>query len=110
MYRSLAFAASLLSVARSQLVGTEQTETHPGMTWQSCTAKGSCTTKNGKIVIDANWRWLHVKGGYATQITCLHDQLLTSAQIHQLLHWQRVERHCLPRQQVLRIKLCDRWR
>ncbi|CAN9172669.1 unnamed protein product [Alternaria sp. RS040] len=34
------------------------------MTWQSCTAKGSCTNKNGKIVIDANWRWLHKKEGY----------------------------------------------
>jgi hypothetical protein len=64
MYRTLVFAASLLSLARGQLVGTEQTETHPGMTWQSCTAKGSCTSKSGKIVIDANWRWLHVKGGY----------------------------------------------
>ncbi|KAF1943392.1 1,4-beta-D-glucan cellobiohydrolase-like protein [Clathrospora elynae] len=64
MYRSLVFAASLLSVARGQLVGTEQTETHSGMTWQSCTAKGSCTSKTGKVVIDANWRWLHVKGGY----------------------------------------------
>lgn len=63
MYRTLVFAASLLSVARAQLVGTQQTETHPGMTWQTCTAKGSCTTKNGKIVIDANWRWLHSKGG-----------------------------------------------
>ena len=63
MYRTLALAASLLSAARGQLVGTETTETHPSMSWQSCTAKGSCTTKNGKITIDANWRWLHVKGG-----------------------------------------------
>ncbi|KAF2644303.1 exoglucanase [Massarina eburnea CBS 473.64] len=31
------------------------------MTWQQCTAKGSCTTKNGKVVVDANWRWLHGK-------------------------------------------------
>jgi cellulose 1,4-beta-cellobiosidase len=64
MYRNLVLAASFLSVARSQLVGTQQTETHPGMTWQNCSAKGSCTTKNGKVVIDANWRWLHKKTGY----------------------------------------------
>lgn len=64
MYQSLFVAASLLYAARGQLVGTSQTETHPSMTWQSCTAKGSCTTKNGKVVLDANWRWLHVKGGY----------------------------------------------
>jgi cellulose 1,4-beta-cellobiosidase len=66
MYRNLVLAASLLSLARGQLVGTETTETHPSMSWQSCTAKGSCTTKNGKITIDANWRWLHVKGGYVS--------------------------------------------
>ncbi|OAL06487.1 1,4-beta-D-glucan cellobiohydrolase-like protein [Phaeosphaeriaceae sp. SRC1lsM3a] len=69
MYRSLVLAASLLSVARGQLVGTETTETHPSMSWQSCTAKGSCTTKSGKITIDANWRWLHVKGGYTNCYT-----------------------------------------
>jgi cellulose 1,4-beta-cellobiosidase len=63
MYRYFILAASLLHVGHGQLVGTQQTETHPGMTWQSCTAKGSCTTKNGKIVIDANWRWLHKKEG-----------------------------------------------
>lgn len=62
MYRSLALATSLLAAAvRGQQVGTQQTETHPGMTWQTCTASGSCTTKNGKVTIDANWRWLHDK-------------------------------------------------
>jgi cellulose 1,4-beta-cellobiosidase len=64
MYRAIAIASSLFAVVQGQLVGTETTETHPSMTWQSCTAKGSCTTKNGKIVLDSNWRWLHNKGGY----------------------------------------------
>ncbi|CAI9634833.1 glycoside hydrolase family 7 protein [Alternaria burnsii] len=64
MYQYFVLAAALLQVGHGQLVGTQQTETHPGMTWQSCTAKGSCTNKNGKIVIDANWRWLHKKEGY----------------------------------------------
>jgi len=63
MYRYLALVSSLLAVAQGQLVGTETTETHPGMTWQQCSGKGSCTTKNGKVVLDSNWRWLHVKGG-----------------------------------------------
>jgi cellulose 1,4-beta-cellobiosidase len=63
MYRALIVASGLLAMAKGQLVGTEQTETHPGMTWQSCTAKGSCSSKSGKVVVDANWRWLHVKGG-----------------------------------------------
>lgn len=89
MYRTLVFAASLLAVARGQLVGTEQTETHPTMTWQTCTAKGSCTTKNGKVVIDANWRWLHVKGGYVMRKTMrARTETTDMFQIHQLLYRQ----------------------
>ncbi|KAF2469588.1 glycoside hydrolase [Lindgomyces ingoldianus] len=36
------------------------------MQWKRCTGKGgnSCTNVNGEVVIDANWRWLHVKDGY----------------------------------------------
>lgn len=36
------------------------------MTWQRCTGTGggSCSNVNGEIVIDSNWRWLHVKGDY----------------------------------------------
>ncbi|PVI03788.1 glycoside hydrolase family 7 protein [Periconia macrospinosa] len=63
MYRALAIAASLLALANGQQVGTQTTETHPSMTWQQCTAKGSCTQKNGKIVLDSNWRWLHSTSG-----------------------------------------------
>ncbi len=66
MHRPLGLAFSLLSVAHGQLVGTNQPEVHPSMTWQSCTAKGSCTSNNGKVVIDANWRWLHDKNRYVS--------------------------------------------
>jgi cellulose 1,4-beta-cellobiosidase len=54
------------STATAQLIGKEQTETHPKMAWKRCTGKGgsSCTTVNGEVVIDANWRWIHVKDGY----------------------------------------------
>ncbi|OCL10905.1 glycoside hydrolase family 7 protein [Glonium stellatum] len=69
MYRSLALVSSFVAVARGQLVGTQQTETHPGMTWQQCTAAGSCTTTNGKVVIDSNWRWVHTKSGYTNCYT-----------------------------------------
>ncbi|KAA8623191.1 glycoside hydrolase family 7 protein [Pyrenophora tritici-repentis] len=71
MYRTIASAALLFSVARGQLVGTLTTETHPNMSWQSCTAKGSCTTKNGKITLDANWRWLHQKSGQVMAVSRL---------------------------------------
>lgn len=65
MYHSVALVAfALLASVRGQLAGTQQTETHPSMSWQQCSAGGSCTTKNGKIVLDSNWRWLHEKTGY----------------------------------------------
>jgi cellulose 1,4-beta-cellobiosidase len=72
MYRSLALATSLLAaVVRGQQVGTQQTETHPSMTWQQCTAAGSCTAKQGKVTIDSNWRWVHDKtsGSYTNCYT-----------------------------------------
>lgn len=72
MYRSLALASSLAAaVVSGQQVGTQQTETHPSMTWQTCTAKNSCTTNNGKVVIDSNWRWVHDKtsGSYTNCYT-----------------------------------------
>lgn len=55
---------SLLGAAVAQKAGTEQSETHPKMTWQKCTGKGSCTNVNGEVVIDSNWRWLHNSDGY----------------------------------------------
>ncbi|KAI1504529.1 putative cellulose 1, 4-beta-cellobiosidase [Biscogniauxia marginata] len=52
-------AAALLGFASAQQVGTQQTETHPKLTWKKCTSGGSCTAVNGEVTIDANWRWLH---------------------------------------------------
>ncbi|KAK0713689.1 cellulose 1,4-beta-cellobiosidase [Lasiosphaeria miniovina] len=70
MHSKLAVLTSLLaSVVNGQGVGTQQTETHPKMTWQKCSGKGSCTNQNGEITIDANWRWLHDKGGYSNCYT-----------------------------------------
>lgn len=62
------FVSSLLttSLVSGQGVGSYQSETHPKMTWQQCTGTGGsgCKSVNGEVVIDANWRWLHVKGDY----------------------------------------------
>lgn len=54
-YAILSFAA----LAAAQLAGTQQAETHPSLTWSKCSAGGSCATQNGKVVIDANWRWVY---------------------------------------------------
>ncbi|KAH7130444.1 exoglucanase-like protein 1 precursor [Dendryphion nanum] len=66
-YKALALATlSLFGAAAAQQVGKETTETHPKMSWQTCTGTGgkSCTTKSGSVTLDANWRWTHVTGGY----------------------------------------------
>ncbi|TPR11185.1 putative integral membrane protein [Aspergillus niger] len=58
IYRA-ALLLSILATANAQQVGTYTTETHPSLTWQTCTSDGSCTTNDGEVVIDANWRWVH---------------------------------------------------
>lgn len=69
MIAKFATLSALLGLATSQQVGTSTTETHPKMTWQQCSAGGSCTTKNGEVTIDANWRWVHDKAGYTNCYT-----------------------------------------
>jgi cellulose 1,4-beta-cellobiosidase len=58
-------------LVRGQGVGTYQTETHPSMSWSKCSGSGgsSCSSQSGKVVIDANWRWLHAKGDYTNCYT-----------------------------------------
>lgn len=52
MFSKIAFASGLLTASVSaQGAGTQKTETHPTMTWQSCTSPSSCTTNNGEVVI-----------------------------------------------------------
>ncbi|CZT43176.1 probable Probable 1,4-beta-D-glucan cellobiohydrolase B [Rhynchosporium secalis] len=63
MSSRIALASLLLSVASAQQVGTLTPEVHPPLTWQTCTAYGSCTTIAGKVVLDHNWRWLHSSTG-----------------------------------------------
>ncbi|KAF9265893.1 glycoside hydrolase [Marasmius fiardii PR-910] len=56
---SLLSLAFLATGALGQQVGTQQAETHPRMSWSKCAAGGSCTTQQGSVVLDSNWRWLH---------------------------------------------------
>lgn len=60
---------ALLGAAAAQQVGTQQTETHPKMSWQKCSSGGSCSTVQGEVTIDSNWRWVHDKGGYTNCYT-----------------------------------------
>ncbi|CAE7231248.1 unnamed protein product [Rhizoctonia solani] len=61
---------ALLAAARAQQVGTSKAEVHPTLTWQKCTKSGGCVTQSqAKIVLDANWRWVHNVGGYTNCYT-----------------------------------------
>ncbi|WDK13041.1 glycosyl hydrolase family 7 [Colletotrichum graminicola] len=61
---SISLLLATVAAVSAQQVGTQQVETHPKLTWQRCTLS-SCTSVNGEVVIDANWRWLHETSGTA---------------------------------------------
>jgi cellulose 1,4-beta-cellobiosidase len=67
--KSILVALSTIAVVYGQQAGTLTTETHPALTWQQCEAGGTCTTQQGSVVIDANWRWVHDVGGYTNCYT-----------------------------------------
>lgn len=48
--------------AHAQQAGNYGIEKHPALSWQQCTTGGGCRTVNGRVVIDAEWRWLHRVG------------------------------------------------
>ncbi len=53
----LAFFGFIASV-KAQGACSLNAEGKPSLTWQTCSSSG-CTTNNGQLVIDANWRWAH---------------------------------------------------
>ncbi len=58
------FAAVLCAAVNGQQAGTNTPEVHPQLTVQSCTKSGGCQSETKSVVIDSNWRWLHVVSGY----------------------------------------------
>jgi cellulose 1,4-beta-cellobiosidase len=69
MFSRIALTAFAAYAVQAQQVGTYQAEVHPSLTWQTCTAVGSCTTTTGSVVLDSNWRWTHEVGGYTNCYT-----------------------------------------
>ncbi|KAH9920229.1 glycoside hydrolase [Epithele typhae] len=69
MFRAAALSAFIyLATVAAQQAGTSTTETHPPLQWSQCTSSG-CTTVQGSVVLDANWRWVHNVGGYTNCYT-----------------------------------------
>ncbi|KAG8696963.1 Exoglucanase 1 [Ceratobasidium sp. 428] len=70
MTSKVLLSLSLLAAVRAQQVGTNTAEVHPSLPWQKCTKSGGCVTQSsGKIVLDANWRWVHTTTGYTNCYT-----------------------------------------
>ncbi|KAH8655986.1 glycoside hydrolase [Tricladium varicosporioides] len=63
MSSKLASLLPFIAAAYAQQIGTLTAEVHPPLTWQQCTAPGSCTTIQGSVTMDANWRWTHSTSG-----------------------------------------------
>ncbi|KAF9070425.1 glycoside hydrolase family 7 protein [Rhodocollybia butyracea] len=53
---------ALSAIVYGQQIGTLTAEVHPPLTWETCTASG-CTSQDSTVVIDANWRYLHITSG-----------------------------------------------
>lgn len=62
------FVAAVAAIASAQQIGTNTQEEHLDLNWQNCEG-GQCFNNNGKVVLDANWRWLHNVGGYTNCYT-----------------------------------------
>jgi len=53
----------LSSRTLAQQAGTLPEE-KPTITLKECTLAGGCTSRQAKLTLDANWRWIHQTGGY----------------------------------------------
>lgn len=54
---------AFLAAARAQQACSTQAEVHPKLSWQKCATGGTCSTVQGSVVLDSNWRWAHTVGG-----------------------------------------------
>lgn len=69
MLSKVATLAAIVAGAHAQSACTLTPETHPSMTWSKCAEGGTCTSQEGSVVIDSNWRWLHTTDGYVNCYT-----------------------------------------
>jgi len=65
----LLLLVALLPSVLSQNIGTQKTEEPLPISWQECNSPGSCSSFNGGVVLDANWRWTHKVGDYVNCYT-----------------------------------------
>ena len=54
----------ILAFVGAQKIGHYEPEIHPKLSWKRCKGTGSCQPVQGEVVVDSNWRWLHVVDDY----------------------------------------------
>ena len=59
MHRIIYLLATFATPLLGQQAGTATAETHPTLTIYKCTTSGGCIAQTAKLVLNANWRWLH---------------------------------------------------
>ena len=60
---------AVLRAASAQQAGTLKQEGNPTISVKECTKAGGCSTRDKKLVLDANWRWIHTTQGYTNCYT-----------------------------------------
>jgi len=55
---------SLLRASAAQQAGHTEQEGNPTIILKECTNAGGCTSQRKKVVLDANWRWVHSTSGF----------------------------------------------
>merc|ERR1712117_511866 len=65
----LCLIALLPLAVLGQQVGQQKTEEPLPITWQECSAPGSCSDVQGAVVLDSNWRWTHIVDDYVNCYT-----------------------------------------
>eukprot|EP00939_MAST-03C_sp_MAST-3C-sp1_P001629 g1629.t1 len=53
----------------AQQKGTQKENVNLPLTFETCTAPGSCSSSQGKVTLDSNWRWTHKVGTYTNCYT-----------------------------------------
>ncbi len=49
----------LVHQVAAQQACSQTQEQHLALSFEECTNSGGCTTKQGSVTLDSNWRWLH---------------------------------------------------
>ena len=60
---STALALAFLEFITAQQIGKFEIEDKPTITLKECTLADGCTSRQAKLTLDANWRWIHSTTG-----------------------------------------------